>query len=157
MSDLHKYKINLSDGQKEKLKFAFKKRKSVVIGLSNDQLQGGKSSILLTNEQYKLVKKALNNSKGLRLNINYEQLLKSKEGGLLNEILEFVEENIPYAKKFTPIIRNNAESVFEEYVIPWLTSEFKKLRKKSGSGLDIQTFNAIRSDLIKAAQKKVSR
>jgi len=95
----YKHMFKLSDGQKKKLKIAFKKRKSTIIGLAGDQLKGGKNGILLTEEQSKAVTKALKNSKGLRLNISYDQLLKSKEGGLLNEVLEFIENNIPYAKK----------------------------------------------------------
>lgn len=162
MSDLQKYKINLSEGQKRKLKFAFKKRKSVIIGLTNNQLQGGKNGILLTSEQNKLVKKALQNSKGLRLNISYDQLLKSKEGGLLNEVLSFIENNIPYAKNITPLIRNKAAPAIKEYIIPWLKDWFnseldKIINGKVGSGLDVKTVNVIRNHFNKASEKKVFR
>lgn len=162
MSDLQKYKINLSEGQKRKLKFAFKKRKSVIIGLTNDQLQGGKNGILLTSEQNKLVKKALQNSKGLRLNISYDQLLKSKEGGLLNEVLSFIENNIPYAKNITPLIRNKAAPAIKKYIVPWLkdwlNSELDKIiNGKVGSGLDVKTVNVIRNHFNKASEKKVLR
>lgn len=162
MGDLHKYKIDLSDGQKKKLKFAFKKRKSVVIGLTNKQLKGGKNSILLTDEQNKFVKKALKDSKGLRLNISYDQLLKSKEGGLLNEVLSFIEENIPYAKNITPLIRNKAAPEIKEYVVPWLkdwlNSELDKIiNGKVGSGLDVKTVNVIRKHFDKVSKKKVLR
>lgn len=162
MSDLHKHMFKLSDGQKNKLKIAFKRRKPTIIGLTNDQLKGGKDGILLTEEQNKVLKKALKNSKGLRLSISYDQLLKTKEGGLLNEVLEFIEGNIPYAKKITPLIRNKAAPAIKEYVVPWLrdwiNSELDKIiHGKVGSGLDRQTVDVIRSYLNKASQKKLSR
>lgn len=160
MSDLHKHMIDLSVGQIKKLKSAFKKRKSVVIGLANEELKGGKYGILLTSEQSKMVKKALQNSKGLRLNISYDQLLKSKEGGLLNEVLSFIENNIPFAKNVTPLIRNKAAPAIKEYVVPWLkdwlNSELDKIiNGKVGSGLDVKTVNAIRKHFNKASEKKV--
>lgn len=158
----YKHMFKLSDGQKKKLKNAFKKRKSTIIGLASDQLKGGKNGILLTEEQSKAVTKALKNSKGLRLNISYDQLLKSKEGGLLNEVLEFIENNIPYAKKITPLIRNKAAPAIKEYVVPWLKDWLNKeldkiINGKVGSGLDRKTFDVIKTRLDKASQKKVSR
>lgn len=160
MSDLHKHMIDLSVGQIKKLKSAFKKRNSVVIGLANEELKGGKDGILLTSEQSKMVKKALQNSKGLRLNISYDQLLKSKEGGLLNEVLSFIENNIPFTKNVTPLIRNKAAPAIKEYVVPWLkdwlNSELDKIiNGKVGSGLDVKTVNAIRKHFNKASEKKV--
>lgn len=162
MSDLHKHKINLSEGQKKKLKIAFKRRKPVTIEVTNEQLKGGKDGILVTDEQNKSIKQALKNSKGIRLNISYDQLLKSKEGGLLNEVLEFIENNIPYAKKVTPLIRNKAAPAIKEYVVPWLkdwiNSELDKIIKgKAGSGLDVKTVDILRNHLNKASEKKVSR
>lgn len=162
MSDLHKHMFNLSDGQKKKLKLAFKKRKPTIIGLASDQLKSGKDGILLTEEQNKAVKKALKNSKGLRLNISYDQLQKSKEGGLLNEVLEFIEDNIPYAKKITPLIRNKAAPAIKEYVVPWLKDWLNKeldkiINGKVGSGLDKKTLSVVRNHFNKASEKKVPR
>jgi len=143
MSDLHKHMIDLSVAQIKKLQSAFKKRKSVIIGLKNDQLQGGKNGILLTNEQHKLVKKALQNLKGLRLNIAYDQLLKSKEGGLLNEGLTFIEDNIPGIKYVTPFLRKTIIRLLRKEI----DEEFKKLE---GSGLDDKTLNITKKRLHKA-------
>lgn len=78
MSDLHKHMFKLSNGQKKKLKFAFKKRRPVTIGLANDQLEAGEDGILLTGEQTKAVKRAWKNYNGLTLIIGYDQLAKSK-------------------------------------------------------------------------------
>lgn len=162
MSDLYKHMLNLSEGQKKKLKFAFKKRGHVTIGLASDQLRAGKDGILLTGEQSRAVKRALKNSKGLRLIIGYDQLVKSKEGGLLNEVLEFIEDNIPFAKRITPLIRNKAAPAIKEYVVPWLkewlNSELDKIiNGKVGSGLCKKTLGVVRTNLNKAAQKKLSQ
>lgn len=157
MSELHKHNINLSDRQKNRLRIAYKKRKSVIIGLSADQLQNGNTSILFTDDQHKAIIKAKKNKKGLRLNVSYDQLTKNKEGGLLNEILEFIEDNVPYAKKVSPFVRHTVAPAVKDHVIPWLrdwiNKELDKVIKK-GSGLDMNTADTIRSHLNKAALKK---
>ena len=156
MSELHKHNLNLSDGQKTKLRIAFKKRKSAIIGLTNDQLKG-KDSILLNDEQHKAVLKAIKNHKGLRLNIGYDQLLRSKEGGLLNEILEFIENSVPFAKKVTPLVRKKIAPAIKEYVVPWLKDWInKELDNVMGAGLDRKTLDHIRVHLSNAAAKKNS-
>lgn len=157
MDELHKHNINLSDRQKNRLRIAFKKRNSAVIGLSAEQLKNGNNSILLTEDQHKAIVKAKKNNKGLRLTISYDQLAKNKNGGLLNEILEFIEDNVPYAKKVTPFVRHTAAPAIKEHVIPWLkdwiNKELDKVIKK-GSGLDVNTVDVIRSHFLKAVPKK---
>lgn len=44
-----------------------------------------------------------------------------------------MEDNIPYAKKITPLIRKHEAPAIKEYAIPELTKVFKG---KEGSGLD---------------------
>ncbi len=155
--DMHKHKLNLSDGQKTKLRIAFKKRRSAIIGLTSDQITSGKDSILFTDEQHKDILKARKNQKGLRLNISYDQLLKSKEGGLLNEILEFIENSVPLAKYATPVVRNKVAPAIKEYIVPWLKDWINKELDnviKKGSGLDQNTVHQIRNHLTSAAIKK---
>lgn len=156
--DLHKHNISLSDRQKNRLRIAYKKRRGVTVGLTADQLSKG-NPVLLTDEQQKAVNKARGNKKGLRLTISYDQLLKNKEGGLLNEVLEFIEDNIPYAKKITPLIRKQAAPAIKEYVVPWLKDWINNeldnvIKGKEGSGLDAKTIQYVRDHMTKAADKK---
>lgn len=157
MDELHKHRIDLSERQKNRLRIAFKKRKSAVIGLSAEQLKNGNNTVLFTNDQHEAIVKAKRNNKGLRLTISYDQLAKNKNGGFLNEILEFIEDNVPYAKKITPFVRHTAAPAIKEHVIPWLkdwiNKELDKVIKK-GSGLDANTVNMIRSHFLKAVPKK---
>lgn len=82
MSKLHIHKISLSDGQKRRMKTAFKKRKTVVVGLTHDSITDGSYHILLTYLQHRSVNRVFKTKTGLRLVLGYEQLLKNKEGGL---------------------------------------------------------------------------
>ncbi|KAG8324463.1 hypothetical protein J6590_091758 [Homalodisca vitripennis] len=46
MSELHKHKIKLTEGQKRKMRIAYKKRRSAVIGIAKDQLSSsGEDSV----------------------------------------------------------------------------------------------------------------
>lgn len=121
MSELHRHRIHLSDGQKRKLRIAFKKRRTAIIGLTNDSLSRGADHILLNEAQHKAVEKAIRNKTGLRLAVSYDQLLKNKEGGLLKEMLEMVESKVPYGKRFiSPLIRHQVAPILKNRFIPWL-------------------------------------
>lgn len=117
-NDLHKHTINLSDGQKRKLRAAYKKRKPAVIGLTKTQLtEESGSEIMLTNDQHKAVMKAIKNKSGVRLILGHDQV----QGGLLKEVLEFVDNNVPYTKKYvTPLIRSKVAPLLKEHFVPWL-------------------------------------
>lgn len=122
MSELHRHKIRLSDGQKRKMKTAYKKRRTVVIGLSHENISGGGSDhIMLTEQQHKAVSKAVKNKTGIRLALSYDQLMKNKEGGLLKEMMNFIEDDVPGGKRFiSPLVRKNIAPLLRERFIPWL-------------------------------------
>lgn len=121
MSEMHRHKIHLSDGQKRKLRVAFKKRRTAVVGLSNEHITNGGDSILLDDTQHKAIQKAIRNQSGIRLKLSYDQLLKNKDGGLLKEMLELVESKVPYGKRFiTPLVRHQIAPLLKDKFIPWL-------------------------------------
>ena len=122
MSDLHKHTVHLSEGQKRKLRIAYKKRRNAVIGLTNENLsRGGKDHILLNDLQHKMIEKARKNKTGIRLNVSYDQLMKNKQGGLLKEVMEIVENTVPGGKRFiSPLVRKQLAPMLKERFIPWL-------------------------------------
>ena len=140
MEDLYRHRISLSGGQKRKLRLAFKKRRAAVVGLTYSNIKSGEDHILLTKEQHKAVDRAARNNRGVRLLIHYEQLLKNKEGGLLNEMLGFVETNVPGGKRFiSPLVRNKLAPLLKNKFVPWLKSlidkELDTIIATKGSGL----------------------
>lgn len=122
MSELHKHRISLSKGQKQKLRIAYKKRKSAVIGLKNNQLSNVKSGsdLMLNDRQHKALVKANKNKTGLRLTLSYDQL--STQGGLLKEMLELVETSVPGGHFISPLVKNKIAPLLKNHFIPWLKS-----------------------------------
>lgn len=123
MSELkHTHKIILSEGQKRKLRIAYKKRRTTVIGLTNKNISSGHGdNILLNDVQNKAIKKSIKNKTGLRLIMSYDQLIKNKEGGLLKEMLEFVESSVPGGKRFiSPLVRKKIAPILKDEFLPWL-------------------------------------
>lgn len=122
MSVTYKHNIRLSDGQKRKLRAAFKKRKTAVIGLSKENISGGRDSIMLENDQHRAISKAIKNNTGVRLVMSYEQLMKNKKGGLLKEMLDFVEDTVPGGKRFiSPLVRKQIAPMLRQKFLPWLS------------------------------------
>lgn len=122
MSDLHRHRIRLSDGQKRKLRAAYKRRKSTVVGLNNDSISSSDGDgILLTTDQHRAVTRAVKNKTGVRLALSFDQLLKNKEGGLLKEMLDFVETAVPGGKRFiSPLVKKQIAPILKEQFLPWL-------------------------------------
>lgn len=123
MSELHKHQINLSAGQKHKLRIAYKRRRGVVIGLKHAQLSNVKngSELMLTDRQHKALVKANKNKTGVRLILSYDQLLHNKEGGFLKEMMDIVETSVPGGKRFiSPLVRNSIAPLLKNNFLPWL-------------------------------------
>ena len=57
MATYQKYNVNLTEGQKEKLRKYFQKRAPMTLRLSHNQLSGG-DELLLTNTQIKKLRRA---------------------------------------------------------------------------------------------------
>lgn len=142
MSELkHTHKIILSEGQKRKLRIAYKKRRTTVIGLTNKNISSGHGdNILLNDVQNKAIKKSIKNKTGLRLIMSYDQLIKNKEGGLLKEMLEFVESSVPGGKRFiSPLVRKQIAPILKDEFLPWLKklidNELDTIIDPKGAGL----------------------
>lgn len=141
MSELHHHRIKLSDGQKRKLLTAYKSRRGVVVSLRNEQLNSsGGDEIILNQKQHQTVNKAKSANKGLRLELSYDQLLKNKKGGFLNEVLNMVESNVPGAKRFiSPVVRHSLAPLLKQQFVPWLKRlidrELDSVIGPKGSGL----------------------
>lgn len=147
----HRHVLSLSDGQKRKLRIAYKKRRSVIVGLSNRQLSsspssnckgdGGGEQVILNERQHKMLTKAVKNHTGVRLALSYDQLVKNREGGLLKEMLELVENTVPGGKTIiSPLVRNNLAPLLKDHFIPWLKSLIDNeldtiITTKKGAGL----------------------
>lgn len=162
MSGVYTHNIRLTDGQKQKLRSAYRKRKSTTIGLRNEQLSGGPNRILLTFEQHKALSSALKSNRGLRLLLDYEQLVKNKAGGFLKEMLNMIETTIPGVKTFiSPIVRNNIAPLLRNRFVPWLKelidNELDTLIEKDpkGSGLR-RRINGKLNSLLNLAHSKNS-
>lgn len=135
----NKYKLNLTDIQKRKLRVGYKKQKLVVLSFKKDQLRNGNVDVLLTDQQYRQVQKALKNNTGVRLILDYRQIKSNVEGGLLKEILEMAENNIPQVKRFvSPLIKEKIAPLLKNQFVPWLKSlvdnELDELMKKDATG-----------------------
>lgn len=141
MSELHNHKIKLSDGQKKKLLTAYRRRRSVALGLSRDQLNGyGGDDVMLNLQQHQNVVKAKKANKGLRLELSYDQLLKNKQGGLLKEVLNLIESDVPGGKRFiSPVVRHALAPLLKNKFVPWLKNlidnELDSVIGPKGSGL----------------------
>lgn len=152
--------LSLTVGQKRKLRKAYRYRRAAVIGLSNDQLHGGRDSVILNPEQQRAVARAVKNKTGVRLVMDLGQLEQNVNGGLLKEIMEFVETNVPLTKKYvTPVIRNSVAPMIKEKFVPWLKdlidNELDSIitSDPTGSGLK-QRINSKLDTLLGSALKK---
>lgn len=159
MSELHEHGVRLSEGQKHKLRIAFKKRRSAMIGLTKESILSGSDRILLTPYQHKALNKAIKYKRGIRLLISYDQLLKNKEGGLLKEMLEFVETTIPGGKRFiSPLVKKQIAPMLKEQFLPWLKklidSELDTVIDTKGAGLK-RCINKKLDSLLNSGKKKV--
>ena len=94
-------KVNLSEGQKEKLKHAFKAGCSAVsICLVHEDLQGN-DIIAVTNSQAKKLAKAHENGKGITIRMTSKQLKHNKkiEGGCLGLLARSAARALPMIAK----------------------------------------------------------
>ena len=94
-------KVNISDGQKEKLQHAIKAGCSAVsIRLSHEDLEGD-DNLAVTNSQVKNLAKALENGRGVTIRMSSKQLKHKtkKEGSFLGLLAELAVRALPLVAK----------------------------------------------------------
>lgn len=77
--------VTLSEGQRAKLRTAFRQRNNVTILLSQEQLRrsGGRDTIAVTSKQANDIGNARSMGKGYRLHLSFNQLKANHQGGFL--------------------------------------------------------------------------
>ena len=99
MTTYHPYKVNLSEGQKDKLEKAIRSRNPISLRLKNSQLSGNdqaKTTLMLTANQIKKIQKAASQGKGVEIKVSKSQA--QKVGGSLFSAL------FPLARSAAPML-----------------------------------------------------
>ena len=84
MASYRKYNVNLTEGQKEKLRKYFQKRAPMTLRLSHNQLSGG-DQLLLTNTQIRKIEKSKIDGTGTDIS-RFRLTKKQQEGGFLGTL-----------------------------------------------------------------------
>ena len=94
------YKINLSQGQLEKLKRAIKNRSSISLRLNNKDLSGN-HQLLLTERQINKIKKHMSKGVGMELRLSKAQISKNLQSGgsVLSSLLQLGSKMLPFANQ----------------------------------------------------------
>lgn len=156
----HKRKINLTKNQLNKLRIANKKLKRAILYLSKEQLKNGNVEVSLDSDQHKQVERAIKNNTGVRLIFDYAQLKEMIDGGLLREVMELAENNIPYFKKVaSPLIKGKVAPLLKDQFVPWLKklidSELDTLIDQDASGAGLtRHINRELNRVLSGAKKK---
>ena len=95
MTTYHPYKVNLSEGQKDKLEKAIRGRNPISLRLKNSQLSGN-DQLMLTANQIKKIQKAASQGKGVEIKVSKSQA--QKVGGSLFSAL------FPLARSAAPML-----------------------------------------------------
>ena len=129
MTTYHPYKVNLSEGQKDKLEKAIRGRNPISLRLKNSQLSGNdqaKTTLMLTANQIKKIQKAASQGKGVEIKVSKSQA--QKVGGSLFSAL------FPLARSAAPMLAKTLGLS----ALAGLASEgaSQVVKKISGSGSD---------------------
>ena len=95
MTTYHPYKVNLSKGQKDKLRKAFQSKNPVTLRLKKTQLSGN-DELMLSSNQIKRIQKAASQGKGAEIKVLKSQA--QKVGG------SFVSALFPLARSLAPTL-----------------------------------------------------
>ena len=95
------YRVNVSDGQKQKVVAACKKGEKATLEFSYQDLVNGKDKIALTRTQINNIEKAKSARKGVRITLSCAQLKRNKtmEGGFLGALLGMASRFLPTIAK----------------------------------------------------------
>ena len=102
MTSYQKYKVNLSEGQKEKLRRYFQKKASMTLRLSHNQLSsagGGGDELLLTRTQINKIEKSKRDGTGTDIKISIAQMRKQSGGNLFSALLPLARTALPQILK----------------------------------------------------------
>ena len=153
------YKINLSQGQLEKLKRAIKNRSSITLRLSNKDLSGN-HQLLLTERQINKIKKHISKGVGMELRLSKAQISENLQSGgsVLSSLLQLGSKMLPFAtqaiSKVAPALATGAaqalgslgiNKIFGGFMIP--QNKIDKLIKNKNLLSQKQ-----REDIMKALQ-----
>ena len=150
MSRYTNVKVNISDGQKQKLKSAIEKSCPVSIRLSYDDLKG-EDILSLTKSQVNRMTKAYENGKGVTIKMSESQLRHNikVEGGFLGLLAGLAARALPMlTKSVLPALGIGALSGLAQTGVQKLVGSGLYLKKgssvyqlqKQGNGLYIQPF-----------------
>ena len=98
MTSYRKYNVNLTEGQKEKLRIHFQKRAPMTLRLSHNQLSGG-DELLLTNTQIRKIEKSKIDGTGTSIKISTAQMRKQSGGNLFSALLPLARTAFPQILK----------------------------------------------------------
>ena len=99
MTSYRKYKVNLTEGQKEKLRKYFQKRSPIILRLSHNQLNGGGDELLLTNRQIRKIEKSKIDGTGTDVKISTNQIRKQSGGNFFSALLPLAKNILPQILK----------------------------------------------------------
>ena len=98
MASYRKYNVNLTEGQKEKLRKYFQKRAPMTLRLSHNQSSGG-DELLLTNTQIGKIEKSKRDGTGTDIKISTAQMRKQSGGNLFSALLPLARTALPQILK----------------------------------------------------------
>jgi hypothetical protein len=130
-----KVKLNISQGQQEKIKKAAHDDSAVTLRLSHDDLSGD-HILALTSVQINKMKKAYEEGKGITLNLSKTQLAHNMkvEGGFLPALLGVASTILPFlAKTALPALATGALSTLGSEVVSKAMSKGSALYIKKGN------------------------
>lgn len=146
MTQYTNVKLNISQGQQDKIKKAAKDDTAVTLKLSHDDLSGD-HILALTNAQINKMKKAYEDGKGITLKLSKTQLAHNMkvEGGFLPALLGAASAILPFlAKTALPALATGALSTLGSEVV-------SKAMSLQGAALYIKKGNHS-AKVIKAGQ-----
>ena len=127
MTTYHPYKVNLSKGQKDKLRKAFQSKTPVTLRLKKTQLSGN-DELMLSSNQIKRIQKAASQGKGAEIKVSKSQA--QKVGG------SFVSALFPLARSLTTSFAPTLAKTLGLSALAGLASEgaSQVVKKISGKG-----------------------
>ena len=100
-------RLNISDGQKRRVKQALKSNDTLTLRFDNNDLKGGDDLILLTKTQINNIRKAVMSGKGANIKMSKTQIKRNiaTEGGFLGALLGAAARFLPMiATKVLPAL-----------------------------------------------------